>query len=146
MKIVLISCTKKKQCYPCKAETMYSASALFRKELQYAKTLTQANNIFVLSAEYGLLKLDDTIVPYDYTLNGKSKPVITKWATKVFDQLKTTIDLSNAELVFLAGNNYRKQLIPLITSSFPNINIDIPTKGMGIGVQLKFYTETIKTH
>ena len=122
---------------------MYSVSNLFKKELIYAKTLTDSNNIYILSAKYGLLNLEDIIEPYDYTLNGQSISVIKKWATMVFEQLEQVIDSSNVEIVFLAGNNYRKQLIPLLRDKFVNAHITIPTEGMGIGVQLKYYKEKL---
>lgn len=144
MKIVLISCTKLKQKYKCSAEMLYSASNLFRKELAYAKALTQKQNIYVISAKHGLLHLDEEIEPYDQTLLGQRKAVIENWSAMVFKQLENTIDFNNAEIIFLAGNNYRKYLIPLIEKKYPNVSISIPTEGMGIGNQLKFYNEKVK--
>ena len=119
---------------------MYSASNLFRKELAYAKKITNTSNIYILSAKYGLLHLKDIIEPYNQTLNGQSINAIHESSEMVFAQLEQKIDLNKSEIVFLAGNNYRKQLIPLMRKKYPNISIDIPTEGMGIGVQLRYYS------
>lgn len=144
MKIVLISCTKKKQICACRAEEMYSVSNLFRKELAYAKTLTNPNNIYILSAKHGLLHLEDIIEPYNQTLNGQSINSIKLWSKMVFEQLEQKMDLCSIEIVFLAGKNYRKQLIPLLRKKYPNTSISVPTEGMGIGVQLKYYSERLR--
>ena len=76
MKIVLISCTKKKKDCRCAAWELYSASELFKKELVYARELTTDNNIYVLSAKHGLIQLTDELDPYNQTLNGAKKSVV----------------------------------------------------------------------
>jgi hypothetical protein len=49
------------------------------------------------------------------------------------------VDLNTDEFVFLAGNNYRKYLLPSIN------NYKIPMLGLSIGKQLKWLTEKIKS-
>ena len=63
---------------------------------------------------------------------------IKKWADSVLKQLKKLTDLENDEFVFLAGNNYRKFLLPHIK------HYKIPMLGLGIGKQLKWLTKRIK--
>ncbi|WP_353763501.1 DUF6884 domain-containing protein, partial [Oceanithermus sp.] len=58
-KIVLISCASKKMPHKAKAEELYT-SQLFRKSLEYARQLSP-EKVFVLSAKYGLITLDDNI-------------------------------------------------------------------------------------
>jgi len=65
-KIVLVSCVKSKRCNRCKASDMY-ISLLFTKMMTYARSL-KPKCIFILSAKYGLLKLDDIIDPYEKTV------------------------------------------------------------------------------
>ena len=60
---------------------------------------------------------------------------IKKWADKVLEILKKQTDLERDEFVFLAGEKYRKYLIPEIK------NYKIPLQGLGIGKQLKFLKE-----
>ena len=135
-KVVLISCVSKKLNHKSKAQDLY-VSPLFKKNLQYAKTL-DADNIFILSAKYGLLRIDDEIEPYDQTLNKMCSNEIKEWANNVLNQLKKTTDLENDEFVFLAGNNYRKFLLPHIK------HYNIPMQGLSIGKQLQWLTKRNK--
>jgi cytoplasmic iron level regulating protein YaaA (DUF328/UPF0246 family) len=135
-KIVLISCVSKKLHHKSKAQNLY-VSPLFQKNLRYAKSLNP-DKIFILSAEYGLLDLNREIEPYDKTLNKMSSNEIKEWANSVLSQLQKVSNLGRDEFVFLAGNNYRKFLLPHIK------NYKIPLLGLGIGKQLKWLTEKIK--
>lgn len=135
--IVLISCVSKKLEYKSIARNLY-ISPLFRKNLKYAKTL-HPNNIYILSAKYGLVNLDKEIEPYDKTLNKMRSHEIKEWATLVLSQLTEVSDLQNDEFIFLAGINYRKFLIPQIR------NYKVPMEGLRIGRQLQWLSKnTIK--
>ncbi len=113
-KIVLISCASRKRQQKSRARELY-ISDLFKKELQYAEKLAP-DQIFVLSAKYGLVGLDDEIEPYDLTLNTMSSTEIKQWAEGVLRQLSEKTDLQNDQFVFLAGEKYRKYLLPYITN------------------------------
>lgn len=65
--IVFLSCVKTKQDHRCRADEMY-ISPLFKLSLRYAQSLNP-RKIFILSAKYGLLELNDIIDPYELTLN-----------------------------------------------------------------------------
>lgn len=134
MRIVLISCVSKKLPRKAKAEELY-VSPLFKLNLQYAKSL-QPDKVFILSAKYGLLDLNDEIEPYNETLNKKSNREIKLWAEKVIGKLKQEADLEKDEFIFLAGEKYRKYLLPKIKNS------EIPLQNLGIGKQLKFLKES----
>jgi len=135
-KIVLISCVSKKLSYKSDAKNLY-ISPLFRYNLKYALSL-KPDKIFILSAKYGLIKLDDKITPYNKTLNKMKKAERQEWAKKVLMQLSAETDINNDEIIFLAGKNYREYLIPHIS------NYEIPLEGMGIGKQLKFLKNKLK--
>jgi len=135
-KIVLISCVSKKLHHKSKAQDLY-VSPLFQKNLQYAKFL-KPDKIFILSAKYGLLRFDEEIEPYDKTLNKMRSNEIKEWANSVLNQLQKVSDLNKDEFVFLAGNNYRKFLLPYIK------NYKIPMHGLSIGKQLQWLTERVK--
>jgi len=132
-RVVLVSCVSKKRDRKAKARDLY-ISTLFRYNLKYANSLNP-DKIFILSAKYGLLSLEKEVMPYNQTLNGMKSAEIKKWADNVVAQLKQIADLKKDEFVFLAGENYRKYLIPHIS------NYKIPMKGLGIGKQLKFLKE-----
>ena len=61
-RIVLIYCVKTKLDHPTKAEDLY-ISNLFKNYLAYARYI-KPDLVFILSAKYGLLKLDEQIAPY----------------------------------------------------------------------------------
>lgn len=134
-KIVLISCVNTKLNKKAKAQDLY-ISPLFKMNLTYAKTL-KPKKIFILSAKYGLVDLNKIISPYNTTLNTMHVKEIQKWANGVLKQMKGKIDLKNDEIIFLAGERYRKYLIPHFKK------IKIPLKGLGIGKQLQYLKNKI---
>ena len=129
-KIVLISCVSKKKPHTAKAEDLY-ISPLFRLNLQYAKSL-KPDSIFILSAKYGLLELDQEITPYDVTLNDMPSAQVKAWAEKVIEQLRKQADLQHDQFIFLAGERYRKYLTPHLAFYV------IPLQGLTIGKQLHY--------
>lgn len=134
--IILISCVSKKLDRAAMACDLYT-SALFKKALRYTKLLTP-DEIFILSAKYGLLRLEQEIKPYNVTLNTMSEDEKKKWAGKVLEELEKEADLENDNFIFLAGNNYRKYLLPKLK------HYEIPMKSKSIGKQLQFLDEQIK--
>ena len=135
-KIVLISCVSKKLSKESKAQDLY-ISPLFRYNLEYAKSL-KPDKIFILSAKYGLLNLDEEIEPYNKTLNEMNSNEIKEWANSVLNELSKVSNIKEDEFIFLAGDKYRKYLISHMN------NYKIPLKGLGIGKQLKYLKENLK--
>ncbi len=129
-RIVLISCVKKKLDHAAKAREMY-ISPFFKFSLAYAESL-DPDRIYILSAKYGLLKLDDRIEPYELTLNKMPMREVQRWSEKIMSKLEQLVDLEKDEIVFVAGYRYRKYLIPHIR------HYDVPLEGLGIGRQLKY--------
>lgn len=127
-KIVLIGCVKQKRSQKCKARDLY-ISDYFKKNLGFAQTLNP-DEIFILSAKYGVVALDDEIEPYEKTLNNMPAQEIRQWATRVLEQLAEKTDLTNDRFIFLAGAKYRKYLIPHMT------HVEVPLEGLRIGEQL----------
>jgi len=135
--IIFLACTKSKANKPCKAREMYQGE-LFKKSLRYAQRLNP-RKIYVLSAKYGLLELDDQIEPYEKTLNGATKKERQQWSGMVYKQLqKKGVDF-NEEAIFLAGENYRYFLKQLFTKA------SMPLKGLSIGRQLQYYKQREET-
>lgn len=146
-RIVLISCVNEKLSHKAKAKEMY-ISPLFKYSLLYAERL-KPDNIFILSAKYWLLDLDDEIEPYDETLSNVPKKqrvrkpnlkVLSKkereeWAKKVLQQLQEKYDLNSNEIIFLAGKRYLENLIPYIKNKKDVL------EGKRIGQRMKFLKE-----
>lgn len=133
MKVVLISCVAKKRNCASLAKDLY-VSPLFKGAYRYAQKL-DADIIYILSAKYGLLNCNDFVQPYNKTLNTKPLKEVQQWAKEVYCQLCKVADPKTDEFVFLAGERYRKYLLPLLK------NVSVPLQGMGIGKQLAFYKE-----
>lgn len=130
MNIYLISCVNMKEKIPCKAKNLY-ISPLFKKSLLYAKN-NKADKIYILSAKYGLLDIDEVVEPYDLTLNQMSKNEIEIWNDKVLSQLKSKTNLSSDNFIILAGKNYYQGLLQYIN------NYHLPLQNLGIGERLSF--------
>jgi len=123
----------KKRAYRSKARDLYT-SPLFKKNLQYALKL-QPDQIFILSAKYGLVPLDEEIEPYDLTLNTMSAKEIKEWSEGVLSALAIQTDLQEDQFIFLAGAQYRKYLLEHM------MHVEVPFEGLTIGRQLQKLTE-----
>ena len=131
--VALLSCVKSKQNAACRAEHMYTSS-LFRKMLAYARTLNP-KAIYILSARYGLLALDEKIEPYEKTLKSMSPHHKSDWATGVIRDLRQKCDLAHDRFVILAGEGYRKGLVSSIE------HYSVPMDGLSFGQQLRWLGE-----
>lgn len=134
-RIVLISCVKIKLDHPAKAEDLY-ISDLFKKNLAFAKKL-KPNNVFILSAKYGLLNLNDRIAPYEKTLNNMPVHERKVWSSAVISELIKYTNLEMDEFIFLAGEKYREFLIPQMR------HYSIPFEGLSFGNQLKALNQAL---
>lgn len=128
-RIVLISCASRKLSQRSKAKDLY-ISTLFKLNLKYAEKLAP-DKIYILSAKHGLLSLDQEINPYEQTLNNMPSDELKQWASRVLEQIKRVCSIDETEFIFLAGNKYRKYLLPHIK------NAQVPLEGLGIGKQLQ---------
>ena len=128
-RIVLIACASQKLSRRAKAEDLYT-SPLFRLNLNYAKKL-RPDDIFILSAKHGLLPLHRKINPYEKPLNTMRTAEIKAWADKVLGQLEQICPVNETAFIFLAGEKYRRYLLPHLR------NTKIPLAGLTIGKQLQ---------
>ena len=109
-------------------------SQLFRKSLKYAKSLNP-RKIYILSAKYGVLELNDKITPYNLTLNTMTKIQKKQWAYNCYLKLKEKKVDFLEDAVFLCGENYRKYLRQCFKNS------RCPIENLSLGNQLKFYNK-----
>ncbi len=125
-------------------------SALFKSSLKYA-TYLQPCKIFILSAKYGLITLDEIIEPYNITLSNipknrqaKNLIVLTKeqkkiWGVRVIEKLKEEADIFNDEFIILAGREYLNPIEKYLVKS----NLRTPLEGKKIGERIKFMNKFI---
>ena len=134
VRIGLISCVKLKQNSAAKAKDMYT-STLFKGMRYYIEHETE--RWYILSAKYGLLDPERTIEPYNKTLLDMNGFERLSWARTVLDVLKKELPPPNgSELVILAGEKYRENLIPQLKAL--GYSIVIPMEGLSQGRQLQF--------
>jgi hypothetical protein len=136
-KVVLISCVSTKLDHRAKAKDLY-ISPLFRMNYAYARSLNP-DAIYILSAKYGLVHPDTEIDTYNETLNTMKATEVKDWALDVIDQTEGKIDFRNDEIIFLAGEKYRKFLEPLCR------NAKVPLVGLGIGKQLSWLKKKLES-
>lgn len=131
-KIALIGCTSKKQDHSCSAIEMYTKSNYFNLKLKYCEKI-DVDEIFILSAKYGLLKSDEMIDPYDLNLKNTNVEYKIKWSKNVLHDLKENCDIKNDNFIILAGNNYTQYLLKHLNNYYN------PVTGLGIGKQLNYF-------
>jgi len=134
-KIVLLSCVATKLPHAAPAEELYN-SPLFKKSLEYAKSLNP-DDIVILSAKHYVLPLRKVIKPYDKTLLNMPSEEIQEWAVQVLKILADKYNLEKDHFIILAGDKYRKYITPQIT------HWSAPLKGLRIGQQLSWYSKKI---
>ena len=129
-RFALIACSSRKKTHAAPAHDLYD-SDLFNLSLQFAERL-EPDEIYVLSAKYGLLPIERVIEPYNKTLNEMSASDVKRWATYVLGQMAMVSDLKRDHFIILAGQTYRKFLVPYLGS------YTVPLEGKRIGEQIQF--------
>jgi hypothetical protein len=131
-RVYFISCVSKKRKVQSAACDLYD-SPLFQK----ARAYVEASRCpwFILSAEYGLVSPEQSIEPYERTLNRMGIAARRQWAECVLVQLTKMIP-NMTTAVFLAGKCYREFLErPLMDRG---VEVLTPMKGLRIGEQLRW--------
>jgi hypothetical protein len=99
--IVILSCTKSKLDKPSQAQDLYSASPMFKKTLEYGKSL-KPDKMYILSAKHFLVPLNKVLAPYDKTLKEMPKDEKEAWGEKVISQMKSSgINVDKDKFIFL---------------------------------------------
>jgi len=131
-KIVLLMCGENKVNYTTNAESLYT-SPRFIKSLQYAKLLTQPENVFILSAEHHLLQLGKRVAPYDKSLNEMEEFQVKLWSKKVLTNLRKISNFKTNTFIFLTDEIYSKYIVTRLSK------IELPLIGMNHEEQLHYF-------
>ena len=132
--LVLIGCSKDKRSKPCPAKDLYQGE-LFKLASRYAE---QAGHAWaILSAEHHLVLPEDQISPYNTTLNAMGVKQRRSWAEITFEELRRHFARHGEpqKIIFLAGQRYREFLIEKLQADYPQIAIETPLEGLGLGYQ-----------
>ena len=116
------------------ARDLYTGS-LFKKALECAESL-HPDEIYILSAKYGVVELDQKLTYYDMYLHNQPKSYRLSWAEKVLEQLRDHgVDVHRDKIVFLTGKDYYSELIPHIK------NYEIIGEGLCQGKKMHEFDE-----
>lgn len=137
--IVFVGCGVTKMKNACKVKKMYAGN-YFQTCLAYAQTFTTQDNIYVLSANYGLLPLEKVIEPYNKTLKNMTPKEKQDWKNMVIQQMESIGINKDTEVVFICGKNYHS----LFSDYFHNIILPLPQQR--ILIQQHFMIEEIKKY
>ena len=137
--IVFIGCGATKMKTACKARKMYVGNYV-QLCLAYAQTFTTQDNIYILSAKYGVLPLEKVIEPYNKTLNNMNIEEKQDWKNMVIKQLEDIGINKDTEVVFICGTNY----YTLLEDYFTNYKLPLPKQR--IGVQQHFMIEELREY
>lgn len=120
-RVALIACVKEKKDYSCAAIEMYEG--LFPSWLQHSKRL-KAEQFYILSGKYGLLKPDDIIEPYDFNLNHATKEYLNEWNDKVLKRLNELENITECEFLIYTNSTYMEELIKVLPFYTIPLSID----------------------
>lgn len=139
-RIGLVGCVKEKASSRRPARELY-ISDLFKKRRAYVERC--CDQWWILSAKYGLVGPDELLAPYDETLKGASTVARQRWSKDVLAALaeRVTPVVGDAFEIH-AGAEYRDYgLVQGLRQR--GYGVEVPTKGMPIGVQLRFYKQAL---
>jgi hypothetical protein len=131
--IVIAPCGAKKKDRPCQAKEMYTGS-YHKVCLEYARSLVPDNRIYILSALYGLVNLDQWIKPYNTKMN--ERRAIT---TQELQRQAEAKRITDYPVIALGGKLYTDK----IKAVWPNAQTPLRGKG-GMGKQMQWMKKEIE--
>jgi hypothetical protein len=140
IRIGLVACAKSKLDRPATARELYT-SPLFRGSLRLA--LAQCDRVYVASALYELVDLDQVVAPYERTLAGLGKRYCEGWGERVVSRLADKLGKpypTAVTLVLYAGDLYAQPLER--AAHWRAWNVERPLAGMQIGQRLQYLRGT----
>lgn len=130
--LIVIPCGNSKRNGLSRADRMYTGG-YHKMCLKFARSLVDDNEILILSAKYGFIRLDTVIMPYDVSFTKTPKKAIT------IEELKDQISYDGL-VVALGGKAYTEKC----KAVFPHCVTPLPTKT--IGYQVKWMNNNLGTY
>ena len=138
-RIGLVGCVKGKASGARAAKDLY-VSTLFLGRRSYVER--SCVEWWILSAEHGLVHPDTVLAPYDVTLKDVSRPARRLWSAGVLTAIDERVAPDAGDIFEIhAGVEYRD--FGLVKGLYSlSCGVEIPTEGMRLGPQLRFYKQT----
>ena len=124
--IYIISCGSKKRDSICLAKDMY-VGPLFKAALAYARARVPESNIFIISAKYGILRLNDVISPYNEKMGINGSITIDKISFQA-----NQLGIVDQQITVLAGSAYTSFLRDVFEK------FETPLAGLSLGYSIQF--------
>lgn len=134
--LVIIPCGGRKLTTRCSADLMYTGP-YHRACKRFAMSVTGPENVLILSARYGLLRLTDEIDTYDLKMGqtGSVKPETVEAQAKVMGLLV------HPNVIAIGGTRYTE----VVSAVWPNAMTPLTGVG-GLGMQIRWLAEHSKSH
>lgn len=136
LNIGFVACAKTKRVGTHPARDIY-VSPLFRKAFTFA--ITNCEQVFILSAKYGLLLPSKEILSYDQSLTTMNRNERALWSATVALKIHEVASKKDG-LFFYCGRLYRDELMSTLS---PSYRCYAPLAGLSIGKQLSWYKNSI---
>lgn len=133
--IAIMSCGSKKGKEACPAIDLYKG-VLFMKHRQWAEAF--CDEIWIISAKYGLIQSSKVIDPYEISLKDFKKKDRDRWGSHVANQIRAKIPKTE-KLFFLAGAIYYEPIIRKIPHQY-----EIPFKNYILGNRYALIDKLLK--
>lgn len=138
LKVALVACGKSKLERAAPACELYTGN-LFRAQLAHAVAKFGRDNVLILSAEHGLVALDDVLEPYDTTMAGAGLRQRLVWAERVVGQLLHRFLDACVDLHVFAGSAYIAPLMDYRAGWVGRWNLIDELKGLQVGERLAWF-------
>ena len=145
--VALIACCKRKleTTVPVAAETLYCGQ-LFQAQLAYARKALKLpdERIYVLSARYTLVPIQEEILPYEATLANRGVKQRVAWGSCVVSMLRRNECHYpyNTQFAMMAGRLYQEGLVLYLRHYGYEWSVPHP-KGLGYGQQVAWYQREV---
>lgn len=126
-KIALISCDNEKKTGFNLVKDIDKESQLFKLSMDYGKKI--ADEIYILTLRYGLIKERDYTEFYKESPGFKSEIEKKLWSLEVLQQLNNQTNIHEDEYIILADKNYYKNYIEFLNKvEIPLCNLSLEDK------------------
>lgn len=136
LKVGLVGCGKAKRAEDSQARSLYTGG-LFRASLAEAEAVC-GGHVYVVSAEHGLLPLDELVKPYDTTLRSFTPEQRKLWGETVAAQLLRMYPAGGLHLMVYAGRTYVDPIheATRVEQFRHDWKLEAPLEGLGQGQRL----------
>lgn len=128
-RIALVSCGSAKISFRTEARHLYK-SHLFQNSISVANAI--ASDVFILSAQYGLVQQDEILEPYNLSLNSFDDDQSAQWGANVAERI-SHLSPQPAEAILFAGSSYAEPIINSLSNS--KVVLKDPLKGLSLGIR-----------